>query len=262
MLIIGEKINSSIPRVKEAIEKKDKAFIQELALKQVQAGADYLDVNTALTDEVADMEWVIRTIKEVTDAPICIDSTNPQAVKKALELTEGKAMINSINMETDRVKNLLPIVVDAGCPVIALTIDDRGIPQTVEQRMEVLERMVELLQKHNFDLDKVYVDPLVLPVAANSNNAKLFFDCLSLVKERFNLKTVSGLSNVSHQLPKRKIINRHFLTICISCGMDAAILDPLDGKLMTSVLVAELLMGKDKFARKYLTAFRKGKLEE
>ncbi|NYE57508.1 methyltetrahydrofolate--corrinoid methyltransferase [Carboxydothermus ferrireducens] len=262
MLIIGEKLNSSIPKVREAIHNKDKAFIQDLALKQVQAGADYLDVNTALEDEVNDMEWVIKAIKEVVDVPICIDSTNPEAVKKALELTEGKAMINSINMESARIRDILPIVIDSGCPVIALTIDDNGIPKTVEDRMRILDRMVEILQKHNYDLDKVYVDPLVLPVATDTNNALIFFESLTQIKEKYGLKTVSGLSNVSHSLPKRRIINRHFLTVCISRGMDAAILDPLDKKIITAILTTELLMGKDRFARKYLKAHREGILEE
>lgn len=262
MLIIGEKLNSSIPKVREAIHNKDKGFIQNLALRQVQAGADYLDVNTALEDEVRDMEWVIKAIKEVVEVPICIDSTNAEAVKVALELTEGKAMINSINMESARIRDILPIVVDSGSPVIALTIDDNGIPKTVDERMRILDRMVEMLQKRNYDLGKVYVDPLVLPVAADTQNAVVFFESLSRIKEKYGLKTISGLSNVSHSMPQRKIINRHFLTVCISRGMDAAILDPLDKKIITSMLTTELLMGKDRFGRKYLKAFREGRLDE
>ena len=262
MLIIGEKLNSSIPLVREAIHNKNTAFIQELAASQAKAGAQVLDVNTALENEVEDMEWVIRTVQEVVDIPICIDSTNPGAIKSGLRTVKGNAMINSISMESARLQEILPLVLESGFPVIALTMSDKGIPKTAEERLNIAEQLVNTLTIKNYSLDNIYIDPLVLPLAVESGNAAMFFKCLADIKQKLGVKTVSGLSNVSQSLPMRKVINRYFLSICMSCGMDAAILDPLDKKLMTAVVATELLTGSDRFARKYLKAFRAGEIEE
>lgn len=262
MLIIGEKLNSSIPRVREAIHNKNAAFIQDLAGTQVKAGAQVLDVNTALENEVEDMEWVIRNVQEVTDVPICIDSTNPEAIKRGLQTVQGQAMINSISMESTRLNEILPLVIDSGWPVIALTMSDNGIPKTAGDRLNIAEQLVNTLAKKNYSAEKVYIDPLVLPLAVDSGNAAMFFPCLVDIKQKLGVKTVSGLSNVSQSMPMRKIINRYFLSICMNCGMDAAILDPLDKKLMTAVATTELLSGNDRFAKKFLKAFRAGELED
>lgn len=262
MLIIGEKLNSTIPKVREAIHKKDKEYIQELARKQVEAGADYLDVNTAMEDEVEDMQWVVECVQEVVDTPLCIDSTNPAAVRRGLEMCKGRPMINSITMEKDRLEGILPLALEYKCPLIALTSDEKGIPKTVDERLRIMERLVDVLLKSNYNLDDLYVDPLVLPLAVSSSNAAIFFQSLTGIKEKFHVKTVSGLSNVSHSLPLRRLINRYFLVICMSCGMDAAILDPLDKRIMTAVTAANLLLDKDRFSRKYLQAYRAGALED
>jgi cobalamin-dependent methionine synthase I len=262
MLIIGEKFNSSIPLVREAIHNKDTAFIQEMAIRQVKAGADVLDVNTALEDEVNDMEWVIRTIQEVVDVPICIDSTNPEAIKRGLQVVKGRAMINSITMERNKINEILPLVLESGCPVIGLTVNDNGIPKTAEERLEIAQQLVENLLKNNYNIENLYIDPLVLPLSVNSSNGEMFFKCISEIKQKIGVKTVSGLSNVSQSFPMRKVINRYFLSICMSFGMDAAILNPLDKKLMTAVITTELLIGKDRYGRRYLKAYRMGELED
>lgn len=261
MLIIGEKLNSTIPKVREAIHNKDKEYIQELARKQVEAGADYLDVNTAMEDELNDMQWVIDCIKEVVDISICIDSTNPEAIKRGLKACNGKnTMINSITMEKERLEGILPLALEYNSPLIALTSGEKGIPKTVDERMQITEQLIDILVKHNYDLDKLYVDPLVLPLAVSTSNASIFFKSLIEIKQKFHVKTVSGLSNVSHSLPMRRLINRYFLVICMYCGMDAAILDPLDKKIITSVITTDLLVDNDRFARKYLQAYRNGVL--
>lgn len=133
MLIIGEKLNSSIPSIRELIGNKDAAAIQDLAVKQVAAGADYLDLNAALGDELPDMEWLVRVVQEATDAPLCIDSTSAVAIKKGLETARGNVMVNSISLEKNRIEEMLPLVLDRNCPVIGLTIDDNGIPKTAEE---------------------------------------------------------------------------------------------------------------------------------
>ncbi|MBZ4687091.1 MAG: 5-methyltetrahydrofolate--homocysteine methyltransferase [Clostridia bacterium] len=260
MLIIGEKLNSAIPSVRQLISDKDTAAVQDLAQRQVAAGADYLDLNTAQNNEVPDMEWLVNTVQEVTDVPLCIDSTSAAAIKKGLETVKGdksKVLVNSISLEKNRLEEVLPLILEYQCPVIGLTVDDSGIPKTAEERIRLAEQLVEILTKENYDLTKLYIDPLVLPVAVDHTNAKMFFQCITAIKEKFNVKTVSGLSNISYNMPKRKIINRYFLSICMAFGMDAAILDPLDGKIITAITTTELLMGKDRFGKNYLKAHRK-----
>lgn len=265
MLIIGEKLNSSIPSVRQFLNDKNTAAIQDLALRQAAAGADYLDLNTAQGDEIVNMEWLVRTVQEVTDKPLCLDSTSAAAIKKGLETVQGdksKILINSISLEKNRLAEVLPLVLEHQCPVIGLTLDDNGIPKTAEERMALSERLVEILNKNNYDLSKLYIDPLVLPQAVNHNNAAMFFQCLSDIKRLLKVKTVSGLSNISFNSPKRKVVNRHFLTLCMAHDMDAAILDPLDRKIMTSVITNEFLLGKDRFGKQFLKAFRGELLEE
>lgn len=261
MLIIGEKLNSTIPKVRKAIKEKDAAFVQDLAQKQAEAGADLLDVNTAMEDEVNDMQWIVETIQQVVDIPLCIDSTNPKAVEKGLETAQGRVMINSISMEKARLKGILPLALDAKCELVALTTDDNGIPKTVDERLAITGRLVGILEKNNFPLEKIYVDPLVLPLAVSNDNALIFYRSLTEIKQRYGVKTISGLSNVSHSLPQRRLINRYFLANCMNLGMDAAILDPLDAKIMTAITVTNLLTNNDRFSRKFLQAYRAGILE-
>ncbi|AFQ44937.1 methyltetrahydrofolate--corrinoid methyltransferase [Desulfosporosinus meridiei] len=265
MLIIGEKLNSAIPSVRQLINDKDAAAIQDLALRQAAAGADYLDLNTAQGDEIVNMEWLVRTVQDVTDTPLCLDSTSAPVIKKGLETVKGdksKVLINSISLEKNRIEEVLPLVLEYQCPVVGLTLDDDGIPKTAEERMVLSERLVEVLTKHNYDLEKLYIDPLVLPQAVSHNNAKMFFQCLEDIKRVLKVKTVSGLSNISFNSPKRKVINRHFLTLCMAFDMDAAILDPLDKKIMSSVITNDFLLGKDRFGKKFLKAFRSELLED
>ncbi|AET69385.1 Pterin binding enzyme [Desulfosporosinus orientis DSM 765] len=265
MLIIGEKLNSSIPSVRQLIKEKDAAAVQDLALRQAAAGADFLDLNTAQGDEVPDMEWLVNTVQEVTDKPLCFDSTSAAAIKKGLDTIKGdksQVLINSISLEKNRLEEVLPLVLEYQCPVIGLTLDDNGIPKTADERMVLSERLVEILSRKNYDLQNLYIDPLVLPQAVSHNNALMFFQCLEAIKEKLKVKTVSGLSNISFNSPKRKIINRHFLTLCMAFDMDAAILDPLDRKIMTSVITNDFLLGKDRFGKKFLKAFRSELLED
>ncbi|QGP91138.1 5-methyltetrahydrofolate:corrinoid/iron-sulfur protein co-methyltransferase [Neomoorella glycerini] len=265
MLIIGEKLNSAIPNICQIINDKDAAAVKELALKQVEAGADYLDLNTAHCNEVDDMEWLVRTVQEVTDIPLCIDSTSAEAIKKGLDTVAGdksKVMINSVSLEKNRLEGMLPLIIEYQCPVIGLTADENGIPKTAEDRVRITERMIEILTKYNYDLNNLYIDPLVLPLAASHTNASIFFQSVAEIKRLFKVKTVSGLSNISYNMPKRKLINRYFLTISMAFGMDAAILDPLDKKIMTAVTTTNLLLGNDRFGKDFLMSYRKGKLED
>ncbi|KUO66105.1 MAG: methyltetrahydrofolate--corrinoid methyltransferase [Gracilibacter sp. BRH_c7a] len=263
MLIIGEKLNSTIPSVRTAIQDRNETFIQDLARLQVEGGATFLDVNTAQgNNEQEDMEWMVKIVQEVVDVPLCIDSVDPATIKRGLKNHRGKAMLNSISMETSRLKGMIPLAKEYGCELIALTMDDQGIPKTAEERIKIAGQLIDVLVKENISLDEVYVDPLVLPLAVSSDNAAIFFECLADIKKIYNVKTVSGLSNVSHSLPKRKLVNRYFLTICMSHGMDAAIMDSTDRKLTSTVIATNLLLNQDPFSRRYLKAYRQEFLEE
>ena len=263
MLIIGEKLNSTIPSVRKAIENKDIEFVQDLALRQAEAGADFIDVNTAQgKNEVDDMEWLVRAVQEVVEIPLCVDTVDPNTAKKGLEIHRGKAMLNSICMEKKRLEGMLPLVKEYGCSLVALTMDDNGIPKTAEERIRITGQLVDMLEKEKINLDEVYIDPLVLPLSVNTENALVFFTCLQEIKKNYKVKTVSGLSNVSHSMPQRKLINRYFLAICMAHGMDAAIMNPLDRKLTSAVITTEVLLNKDRFNRNYLKAYRSDALED
>lgn len=268
MLIVGEKLNSSIKRVAEAIEARDTAVIQDLARRQAEAGADYLDANAAIrvSQELDDLAWLIETIRAVTDRPLCIDSPNPAAIARGLELLRssghpGRPLINSITAEPERLQGILPLAGQYHCPVVALTSDEQGIPTTVEDRLRIAGRIVAEAEKYGVPREDLYFDPLVLPVSTDVRNAVLFMEALSAIKAEYpGVKTISGLSNVSYGLPKRKIINRAFLIMAMHAGMDAAILDPLDAELMGLLKAGEMLLGRDEFCMNYLMAYRSGML--
>ena len=268
MLIVGEKLNSSIKRVAEAIEARDTAVIQDLARRQAEAGADYLDANAAIrvSQELDDLAWLIETIRAVTDRPLCIDSPNPAAIARGLELLRssghpGRPLINSITAEPERLQGILPLAGQYHCPVVALTSDEQGIPTTVEDRLRIAGRIVAEAEKYGVPREDLYFDPLVLPVSTDVRNAVLFMEALSAIKAEYpGVKTISGLSNVSYGLPKRKIINRAFLIMAMHAGMDAAILDPLDADLMGLLKAGEMLLGRDEFCMNYLMAYRSGML--
>lgn len=268
MLIVGEKLNSSIKRVAEAIETRDAAVVQDLARRQAEAGADYLDANAAtrVAQELDDLAWLVETIQAVTDTPLCIDSPNAAAIARGLELVRasgrpGRPLINSITGEPERLHGILPLAAEYHCPVVALTSDEQGIPTTVEERLRIAGRIVAEAEKVGVPQEDLYFDPLVLPVSTDARNGALFMDALAAIKAEYpRVKTISGLSNVSYGLPKRKIINRAFLVMAMHAGMDAAIMDPLDMDLMALLKAGEMLLGRDEFCMNYLMAYRAGQL--
>jgi 5-methyltetrahydrofolate--homocysteine methyltransferase len=269
MLIVGEKLNSSIGRVAAAIEARDAATVQDLARRQAEAGAAYIDVNAAVrvADEMDDLAWLITSVQAAIDTPLCIDSPNPAAIARGLELVRasgklGRPLVNSITAEPDRLHGILPLVAEHSCPVVALTSDELGIPTTVQDRLRIAGKIVAEAEKYGVLQENIYLDPLVLPVATDIRNGAIFMDALAAIKAEYpKVKTISGLSNVSYGLPKRKIVNRAFLVMALHAGMDAAIMDPLDRDLMALLLAGELLMGHDEYCMNYLRAYRSGRLE-
>ncbi|HLF27679.1 MAG TPA: dihydropteroate synthase [Anaerolineae bacterium] len=264
MHIIGEKINGTRKQVAKAIAERDAGFIQSLARKQAEAGAHWLDVNagTHPDREPDDLVWLIQTVQAVVEAPLCLDSANPHALRVALREVRQTPLINSISGETDRLTHVLPIVVEHGCEVIALCMDGKGIPATVEARRTVARSLIAETRRAGVPDEKVYFDPLVMTIATNTDAGRVTLDTIRAVHAEFpNVHISLGLSNVSFGLPARGLINRTFLALAVAAGMDAAIVDPLDRELKAALLATELLLGRDRHCLTYTRAYRAGLLE-
>ncbi len=264
MKIIGEKINGTRKTVAAAIASRDATFIQNLARKQVEGGAHWLDVNagTPPDREVDDLLWLIDLIQHVSEVPLSLDSANPSALSAALGAVQKTPLINSISGEPDRLNNVLPIVAQHGCEVIALCMDDKGIPADVDGRLAVARKLFAATRAASVPDEKVYVDPLVLTIATDTNAGRITLDTIRAVRAEFPQAHISlGLSNVSFGLPARSLVNRTFLTLAIAAGMDTAIVDPNDREMKAALFATDLLLGQDKHCLNYTRAYRKGLLE-
>ncbi len=265
MLIIGERINSTKEKIKEAIAAKNAAFIALTARAQVEAGADYIDVNCAVTSgsELQDMDWVLSVIQsEIKDACICIDSPSYLAIGAGLKAyhSKGRLMINSISGDEARIKSILPLAIEHDTKLIALTMDEKGMPNTSRERFEAAKKIYERVRKDGFNIENLYFDPLIRPIATEPDQAIEFLKSIPLIKSLDGAKTACGLSNVSFGLPDRRLINATFLSMAIREGLDAAILDPLDKSIISALRASEALLGKDEYCGGYIRAFREGKL--
>lgn len=267
MLIIGEKINASNKRVSGAIINKDAAFIRELARQQADAGADYLDLNAGTgqgtAQEIADLKWAIGAVQDVTDVPLCLDSSDPQALVEAMSHFHGtKAMINSVNADPEKLEPLGRLAAEHQASLVALVMRE-CIPYTVEERLAASELIMTYLTRLGVKEEQIFFDPLVLPISVDTHQGLVTIKTIEQIKSRHpSAKTVMGLSNISFGLPNRGIINQAFLLMAASAGLDAAIMNPLDAKMMSLVRVADMLTGKDASCREYIRAYRKGLLED
>lgn len=263
MIIVGEKINTSRKNIESAVADRDIKRIAQTALEQAEAGAHYIDVNagTFLEKEPELLEWLTETVQGEVDLPLCIDSPSPEAIKRAMKRHRGEPMINSISLEEDRYRDLLPVITSAPCKVVALCMAKSSMPVTADDRISVASELVEKLTKEGMPLEKIYVDPLVQPVSVDTNAGVAVLEAISGIMERFpGVNTVCGLSNISFGLPARKLVNRNFLTLAIANGLSAAILDPTDKEIMAGLATARMLLGHDEYCSEYMEAFEKGLL--
>jgi 5-methyltetrahydrofolate--homocysteine methyltransferase len=261
MKIIAEKINGTRKRVARAIAERDADFIKDLATKQAEAGSDWLDVNagTLPQREPDDLIWLIENIQAVVDTPLSLDSANPDALKIAIQAVDKTPMINSISGELDRLERILPLVAEHNCAVIALAMDDKKIPDTVAERMAIVDKVLAATRAANVPDDKVYVDPLVMTIATANQSAVIACDTIRAVHEKYpQVHFTMGLSNISFGLPARKQINRGLLMLAMQAGLDSAIMDPLDRDLQAAILTTEMLLGRDDYCLNYVRASRKG----
>ncbi len=264
MKIIAEKINGTRQQVAKAIVERNIELIQRLACRQAEAGAAWIDINagTHPDREPEDLVWLAESVQAVTEVPLCLDSTNPKALAAAIAVTNKTPMINSVSGEPSRIEGVLPLAAQHGCPTVALCMDDKGIPVGVEPHLEVLRRLAKELNRAGISDDKVYVDPLVMTVATDTNSVNIALETIRAIRQEFPaMHITSGLSNVSFGLPVRSLVNRTFVVLAMAAGMDSAIADPLDADLRASVLAAELLLGKDKHCLNYIRAHRAGLIQ-
>ena len=263
MLIVGERINASRKPIAEAIASRNAAFIQNEAKAQANAGADYLDVNagTFVGEEAQHLQWIIETVQEVVDLPLCIDSPDPAVIKAMNRFTKKTPMINSITLEPSRLEGLLPLVAEHKTKVIGLCQSADSIADTAEAKVEMASQLIERFKLASIPLDNLYIDPLVYPLATNDRSSLATLDAIEQIMAKFpSVHTICGLTNVSYGLPNRKLVNRTFLVAAIARGLDSAILDPTDRELFGALKASLMVSGKDEFCMGYIAAFRERRI--
>ncbi len=264
MIIIGERINSTRKSIAAALTARDADRILVEARRQWDAGSVYLDVNTAMmrAAEPEVITWVIELIQgEIPEALIAIDSANPAAVEAGFKAHKGRPLLNSINGEKQRMDALIPLIREHKPRVIGLAINDDGITQDADNRYRIGAELIELLSKNEINPDDIFIDPLIFPVSAELQAGNISLAIMKRLKQNHpGVHTVCGLSNISFGLPERRLINQVYMVLAMAHGLDAAIMDPLDRRMMANIVTANTLLGQDKVCRNYLKAFRRGDL--
>lgn len=263
MIVIGEKINGTRKSVAQAINERDADFIKDLALRQAEAGADYLDVNagTHPEREPDDLVWLVNTIQEVTDTTLCLDSANPKALEAGIKCVNKTPMINSLSGEKNRVEGVLPLACEHMTELVMLALDDKGIPKTGEDRLEIVRTLIEMTRKGGLPDKNLYVDPLVTTIATSTESGNMAFETIRRIKEEFpEVHITSGLSNISFGMPLRSVINQAFAVLAMASGMDSAIVNPEDRDFRTITFAAELVLGRDRHCLNFTRAYRAGKI--
>jgi len=258
-VVIGERINpTGRQKLQAELQAHNFATVQKDAVAQVHAGAGILDVNAGVPDgdEPKLLVAAIGAVLAVTDVPLCIDTANPEALAAALEMYEGKALVNSVNGETRSLETVLPLVKEHGAAVIGLCMDDDGIPSLPEQRLAVAGTIIERAAKLGIPTEDVIIDPLVLTVSAESEAALLTLKSTELIVKEFGVNITMGASNVSFGLPDRSAINAAFMAMTIQAGLTCPITNPLDPDLAVTILAADLALGKDEWSERWIAAYR------
>ena len=260
MYAIGERINGMFKSVKDAIQTKNPEAIQELAKKQLAAGANCLDVNVgpAAADPLEAMGWLVTAIREVTDAPLAIDTTKPDVMRKGLELAGSGSVINSTKGQQDQLDIFVPMAVEYDATLIALMIDENGIPRDANGRAEIALRVVAAAMEQGLEPQRLMIDAVILPVNVTQPTPSHVLETIRNVKVLSDPppKTVLGLSNVSQSTQLRELLNRTYLVMALAAGLDAAIVDVLDTELMDAMIASEVLLNRAVYADDFLKAYR------
>jgi len=259
-VIIGERINpTGKPRLTHALETRDWGVVREQAVLQVAQGARVLDINVAAVgiDEVAVLPEVVKVVAEATGVPLCIDTSNPQALEAALKVCGGKPIINSTTGEEASLSAILPLAKEYGAAVIGLCQDETGISPDPERRFEIAQKIVSRAKSYGIEEHDVLIDPLVLTVAAETKAGVVTLTTAQLISQKLGLNMTMGTSNISFGLPNRYLINNNFLAMAIWCGVNAPVVNPGAQGLVETILTADLVKGNDEYAGRYLKHYRK-----
>ncbi|MBC3887746.1 methyltetrahydrofolate cobalamin methyltransferase [Acetobacterium paludosum] len=264
MTIVGELINTSRKSVKEAVMNKDKAYICNLAAQQAKAGATYIDVNCGnmINNEEETMAWLVNSIQDEVDLPLCIDSPSAAALDVGLALCKnGRPMINSISDEEERYDSVLPLIKKYDAKIVVLCMDSTGMPVTADDRIKVVRNLHEKLSNEGIAGDDMYFDPLVKPVSSVGTAGIEVLDTIKKIKTDFpDVHFMCGLSNISYGLPNRGILNRLFVVQTMTLGMDGYVLDPTNANTMADIVTSKALLGLDNYCGGYIKAHRRGLL--
>ena len=256
--IIGERINPTGKKaMKEALLKGDMGYVAARAVEQAEAGADILDVNAGVPgiDEKGSLCEMVRRIQSVTDLPLQIDCTKPDAVEAALRLTQGKAVINSVNAEEKSLSSLLPLAAKYGAAVVGLTVDEEGIPKTAQKRVQLAEKIIARAKEYGIPESDVYIDCLTLTVSAEQEQAQNTLCALKEIRSRHDVHAVLGVSNISFGLPARGAVNAAFLVMAMQAGLDLPIINPNLPEMTAAVAAFNVLSGADKDCREYVEKY-------
>ena len=257
--IIGERINpTGRKKFQEQLRAGDLSGIAIDVATQIAGGADLLDVNMGvpLTDEPALLAAAVKMIQRITDMPICIDSSIIEALQAGLEAYEGKALVNSMTGEDERMELILPLIKRHGAAIIALPNDETGIPATAQERMVITEKIIRTVEKYGVPLENLVIDPLAMTVGADPEAVKITLETIYLIREKWGLNMTLGASNTSFGLPNRHALNSAFLPAAMSHGLTSAVMDARTPQIVESVRAADLLLGLDPWGSRWITSFR------
>ena len=257
--IIGERINpTGRKKLYDALVERNFELVRQDAVNQVAAGAAVLDVNAGIeeADEATLLQELIRVVTGVTDVPLCIDTSNAKALSAALSIYEGKALVNSVNGEERSLKETLPLVREHGAAVVGLCMDEDGIPETPEKRLAVAAKIIDRAGKMGIDPSDVVIDPLVLTIGTDNQAGRITLETTALVVQEFGVNITMGASNVSFGLPDRPYVNSAFMVMAIEAGLTCPITNPLVTEMMTAILAADLVMGRDEDSMRWIKSYR------
>jgi 5-methyltetrahydrofolate--homocysteine methyltransferase len=259
LVIVGERINPTGRKtLAKALEDGNLRLVQEEATKQVHEGAHVLDVNIGVSgiDEPALLKEAIIAVREVTEVPLCIDSALPSALEAGLQVYEGKALVNSVNGEERKLKEVLPLVKHYGAAVIGLTMDDDGIPKDAQKRLQIARKIVEQAEKTGIPPEDVIIDPLAMTISTDQGAAIETLKTMRLIRDEIGVNQTLGISNISFGLPERHAINGIFLALAAMNGLTCPIVDPTLWEMRRAILIADLLLARDEYCMKFISAYR------
>ena len=262
MIIIGEKLNGSIPSVAAAIANRDGEFIRQLALAQTAAGADFLDCCASVPEaqEPEVLAWMIDNIQQVTDTPICVDSPSAAVLKAVFSACKKPGILNSVSGEGNKLDTIFPLLAEnPGWQVIALLSDDRGIPKNAADRLRVLDKIMAKAAEYGISPARIHIDPLIEMLCTAEEGIGMVLEVIRTIRDRYPTIHITGaVSNVSFNLPARALITQAFLVLAMEAGMDSAVLDPTKKDLMGVLYATEAMLGEDEYCMEYIGAYRRG----